>query len=270
MWMVLRKSIDAVNFKTDVIVDQHLAKYLENQLANGVKQTELKDFQGIRLRHIRCRAKAARGFMNPDNATVVKKQVYESSKDYKNFIYADSGENYMFGLYENENGKSILPFNILESAQYAKHLEDLTPEGMFRAKELVEPVYIGRGKKAKEATLKHIFMVGQKVLLFEKDKEEFKDLTDADLSMRLYFVKRLADANARRILFQHHMEARDDKQLIADFPKEEFGTKGKDGFSKFSPDFVAPRLLLTPGKFDFIIENKDFEMKLDGSIEFRF
>ena len=208
--------------------------------------------------------------MNPDNATMVKEQIYKSIKDYKNFIYADSGENYMFGLYQNENGRSIVPFNVFESSQYAKHIEDLTHENLFKSKELLEPVYIGRGKKSKKAFLEHVFMVGQKVLIFKNDKEELKELENDDLSKRLYFVKRLADANAQRILFQHHLEARDDKQLSKDFPKESFGTKGKDGFSKFSDDFVAPRLLLTPGNFKFIIEGKDFKMKLDGSMEFNF
>lgn len=270
VWMVLRKPIDNVNLNTDIIIDEHLAKYLKQQLADGVKQNELKDFQGKTLRHLRCRVKAARGFMNPDNATIVKEQVYKSTKDYKNFIYADSGENYMFGLYQNENAKSIVPFNVFESSRYAKHLEELTPENLFKSKESLEPIYIGRGKKSKEATLEHIFMVGQKVLFFDGLKDELKDIEKSELAKRLYFVKRLADANAQRILFQHHLEARDDKQLSQDFPKEEFGTKGKDGFSKFSTDFVAPRLLLTPGNFNFIIEGKDFEMKLDGSIEFKF
>lgn len=270
MWMVLRKPIDSVNFNTDVIIDEHLAKHLKKQLTDGIKQNELKDFQGKILRHLRCRAKAARGFMNPDNATIVKEQTYKSTKDYKNFIYADSGENYMFGLYENENGKSIVPFNVFESSQHANHLGDLTLENLFKSKELLEPVYIGRGKKAKEATLKHIFMVGQKVLFFENDKEELKDLENIDLSRHLYFVKNLADAKQGLIRLQHHLEARDDKQLSKDFPASEFGQKGKNGFSKFTTDFIAPRLLLSSGNFDFIIEGKDFEMKLDGSIEFKF
>ncbi|WP_435133927.1 type II CRISPR RNA-guided endonuclease Cas9 [Formosa sp. A9] len=267
MWMVLRKPIDTINFKTDVIVDDHLAKYLRKQLAEGVKQNELKDFQGNVLRHLRCRVKAARGFMNPDNATIVKEQIYKSSKDYKNYIYADSGENYMFGLYENENGRSIIPFNVFESAQYSKYLDKVSFELLFKSK---EPVYIGRGKNLKEAELKHVFMVGQKVLMYINDKEELKDLDVGSLSERLYMVKRLTDAKTQRIMFQHHMEARDEKQLVEDFPKDVFGTKGKDGFSSFSSDFVAPRLLLTPGKYDFAIEEKDFEMKLDGSITWKF
>src|SRR5690606_22585579 len=129
-----------VNFKSDVIVDLHLKEHLKKQLAVGVNQHELKDFQGKILRHLRCRVKSARGFMNPDNATIVKEQVYKSTKDYKNFIYADSGENYMFGLYENENGRSFVPFKVFESSQYANHLEELAPGNLFKSKELLAPV----------------------------------------------------------------------------------------------------------------------------------
>lgn len=267
MWMVIRKPIDTVNFSSDVIIDKHIEKYLKKQISDGVKQNELKDFQGNILRHLRCRVKAARGFMNPENATIVKEQVYKSSKEYKNYIYADSGENYMFGLYENENGRSIVPFNVFESAHYMKHINEATSENLFNSK---EPIYIGRGKNKKEAVLKHVFMVGQKVLFFEEDKEELKDLHVEDLAKRLYFVRNLADAKQGLIRFQHHLEARDEKQLGEDFPISEFGQKGRNGFSKFPTDFVAPRLLLSPGNFDFIIEGKDFEMKLDGSVEFKF
>ena len=132
-------------------------------------------------------------------------------------------------------------------------------------------MYIGTGKKKLEAKLKHIFMVGQKVLFFidrDDPKNEIRSLTNYELSKRLYFVKTLFDARAQRIIFQHHMESRTDEQLQIDFPRDVFGTRGKDGFSDFVIDFVAPRLLLTPTKFDFLIEGKDFKMKLDGSIEF--
>ena len=267
VWMVLRKPIDKVNFSTDVIIDTHLAEHLTKQLLNGVKQLELQDFQGRILRHLRCRVKAARGFMNPDNVTIVKEQVYKSSKNYKNYIYADSGENYMFGLYENENGRTIVPFNVFESAQYNKYTDNKRIAELFKSK---EPVLIGRGKKAVEAKLKHVFQVGQKVLFYEKSVKELLEIDKIDLQKRLYYVKNLADAKQGLIRFQHHLDARDDNQLSIDFHVSELGQKGKNGFSKFSTDFVAPRLLLSTGNFDFIIENKDFEMNLDGTINFKF
>ena len=267
IYMVIRKPLDKVKFNSDVIIDDHLADFLKKQLSDGIKQNELIDFQGKKLRHIRCRVKAARGFMNPENVTIVKEQTYKSSKEYKNFIYADSGENYMFGLYENESGRTIVPFNVFESAKFSGFNGNVENHELFKAK---EPIFIGRGKNKAEARLKHIFQVGQKVLFFENDIEELKELEKQDISKRLYFVKNLADAKQGLIRFQHHLEARSDLQLNEDFPVKDFGKKGLNGFSKFSTDFVAPRLLLSSGNFNFIIEGKDFEMKLDGTINYKF
>lgn len=271
IWMVRRKPIEDINFSTDVIVDNHLEDFLKEQLENGKKNNELVDFQGNKIRHIRCRVRAARGFMNPDNVTVVKEQTYKSSKDYKNYVYADSGDNYMFGLYENENGKKIVSINLFDAvSKYSINQNEDSQTDIFKS---IEPVYIGRGKKAKEATLKHIFQIGQKVLFYtdkEDPENELKGLTREELSHRLYFVKTLFDAKTQRIVFQHHAEARSDEQLSMDFPKDVFGTKGKNGFTSFTIDFIAPRLLLTPSNFDFVIEGKDFVMNLDGSIKFNF
>lgn len=260
VWMVIRKPIESINFNTDVIIDGHLANYLNKQLEEGINQYELRDFQGNILRHLRCRVKAARGFMNPDNATVVKEQVYKSAKGYKNYIYADTGNNYLFGMYENEKGRRIISINKFEAAKHISNVDYVDKKDLFGQK---EPVLI----KGKESNLVQIFEVGQKVI-FCNSIEELKDLDAREVSKRLYFVKTLFDAKTQRILFQHHLEARDNESLLKDFPREEFGTKGKDGFSKFSLDFVAPRLLLTPSNFNFIIEGKDFKMRLDGTIGF--
>ena len=114
--------------------------------------------------------------------------------------------------------------------------------------------------------LVHVFVPGQKVLFYENNREELKEVEN--LSSRLYFVRRLYQASRGNIQFQHHLEARDDKQLLADFPEKDYGKKGVNGFSKFTTNFVAPRLLLSPGNFDFIIEGKDFEINLEGIIKF--
>lgn len=262
IWMVLKKPIDKVNFDSDIVVDTHLHLHLKMQLENGVKQNDLVDYRGKKLRHLRCRVKAARGFMNPDNVTIVKEQVYKSDKDYKNFIYTDSGENYLFGLYKNEFGNQIIPLNKFDASIQIKHLGN-SKENLFKIK---EPVKI----RGKEASLFHIFETGQKVLFYDNNVEEIKDLEKTELSKRLYFVKTLFGAKTQRITFQHHLEARSNDELQSDFSKEQFGTKGKDGFSKFTTDFIAPRLLLTPGNFNFIIEGKDFDFNLDGAIHFKF
>ena len=123
-----------------------------------------------------------------------------------------------------------------------------------------------KNKKGIVLLLVHVFVPGQKVLFYEKNREELKELEN--LSNNLYFIKRLYEASSGRIQFQHHLDARNDKQLLTDYPEKNFGKKGVNGFSKFTTDFVAPRLLLSPGNFNFIIEGKDFEMNLDGTIKF--
>lgn len=266
VWMVLRKPIDNVNFSSDVIIDNHLAEHLKHQLKNGIKQNELQDFQGRKLRHLRCRVSSGRGFMDPDNVTKVKPQAYQSGKDYKNYIFADSGENYIFGLYENSSGdRDVTSINKFEAARYISEIgRPSRKNDLFSSK---EPVLI----KKKEAKLVHIFEVGQKVL-FCDSLEEIRDLANdkEELSKRLYFIKRLHQASVGNMLFQHHLEARNDDELSKAFPKETFKGAGKDGFSKYQKDFIAPRILFKPTKPTFIIEAKDFEMKLDGSIEFKF
>ncbi len=266
IWMVLRKPIDKVNFTSDIVIDQHISEHLKSQISQGVKQSELRGFQGRLVRHLRCRVKAARGFMNADNATVVKSQVYKSSKEYKNYIYADSGENYLFALYENEDGdRDIVSINRFEAARHVSVLG--LPESKMELFSSKQPVLI----KKKEARLIHIFEVGQKVLFCES-LDEIRDLVNdkIEISKRLYFVKRLHQASAGNILFQHHLEARSDDELIKAFPKETFKAAGKDGFSRFQKDFIAPRILFKPIKPVFVVEGKDFDFKIDGSIVFKF
>ena len=261
--MVVRKAIDKVNFSSDTIVDLHLAEYLKQQLKQGVKQYELKDFQGKNLRHLRCRAKIGSGNLNPDNVTIVKKQSYQSTKDYKNYYYANTGDNYMFGLYENENGRKIVSINIFEAVEYSLNKNHDSKKDIFKS---VEPIIIGSGKKAKEAFLKHIFQVGQKILFFIDSKDEFAGMSKEDVSKRLYFIKRFHQAERGNIIFQHHLEARSEDEL-----SKELGTLGKNGYSidKLTSMFSPPRILFTPNKDVFIIEGKDFDMKLNGTINLK-
>lgn len=263
-WMVIRKPIDKINFENDIIVDEYLSNFLRGQLIEGLKADELVDFQGNKIRHLRCRVKAARGFMNPENATIVKEQVYKSKKDYKGYLYADTGDNYMYGLYENENGRKIVSINTFESIKYSLNINRDTKEEIFRT---IEPVMIGLGKKSSEAKLKHIFITGQKVLFFLESREELLDLSQSEISKRLYFIKRFHQAERGSIIFQHHLEARSDEKL-----NQVFGPLGKNGFAidKLTKEFSPPRILFTPNRDVFIVEGKDFEMFLDGTLKFKF
>jgi len=265
MWVVGRKSITDLKIEADVIVDPYLENHIRKQLEDGVSISELKDFGGKIIRRVRVRVKAGRGFLDANNVTELKEQTYKSKYDYKNTYYTNSGDNYAFGFYKGINQRKVVSINLLEASKIVRLNDSSKLEDLFE-KSLV----LGSGKNHEVVNLYHVFQVGQKVLLYSEDRSELKDLRPEEFSDRLYFIKKLADAKAQRILFQHHLEARDDQQLMIDFEKAEFGTKGKDGFSSFSQDFIAPRLLLTPSNYNFLIEGKDFEMNLSGEIDFKF
>lgn len=265
MWVVGRKPVTDLKFGNDVIVDPFLEKHLREQLSNGVSLSELKDFNGKTIRRIRVRVKAGRGFLDAEKVTELKEQTYKSKHEYKNSYYTNSGDNYAFGFYKGAIQRKIVPINLIQASKIARELGSNKIEDLFE-KSLV----LGTGKNEENVNLYHIFQVGQKVLIYFSERSELKDLSPSELSNRLYFVKNLADANQSKIQFQFHLEARNDQQLLIDFPKTEFGTKGKDGFSSFNPDFIAPRLLLTPSNYNFLIEGKDFELSLGGEINFKF
>lgn len=261
IWTVLRTPIEKVNFESNDIIDKVLAEHLKSQIKQGKKPHELKDFQGNRIRHIRCRVRSGRGYMNPKNLTKVKKQTYISDKDYKNYIWADSGDNYLFGLYENNSGRQIVSINKFEAALYIKHNKSINEKReLFYQK---EPIEI----RKKEAKLIHIFEVGQKVLFVDNTELVDDILNDPiEISKRLYYIRRLHQASVGNIQFQHHLESRTDEELKSDFPTNIFKSAGVNGFSKYQTDFIAPRLLFKPTRPSFLIENLDFIMTLDGEI----
>ena len=263
---ILAKDLTVKNNKiNNDIVDEHLKTYMEEQLEEGVKVFDLLDFNNKKIRHVRCRVKAGRGNLNANSLIKIKEQTNKSKAEYKNFYYAKPGDNYLFGLYETNDGKNrdIKSVNLFEAGQI-NNLSNVNDK-----KELFEEK-IHIGTKKQEASLIHIFEIGQKILFFRNNKKELKEITYQELSERLYFVKRLHQASVGNILFQHHLEARSDEQLQKDFPSKIFKSAGKYGFSKFQTDFIAPRLLFKPTKNNFIIEEKDFEISLDGKIEFLF
>ena len=248
----LKKIVDPEIAK--MIIKQQRGRTLAQAIADGVYMLDKNGNKVNKIRRVRC-------WVRNTSLLKIKEQTYKSKYNYKNHYYADTGDNYAFALYETDtNKRQIVSRNLFEISKF-----DLSaikqPADLFE-----KSILIGRGKKKEEAFLKHVFQSGQKVIFFENNKEELKEIEN--LSDRLYFVKVLFSADDGRIKFQHHLDARDDDQLSIDFPKETFGVKGKNGFSKFSTDFIQPRLLLSPSNLNCIIENKDFKMSLDGRVEF--
>jgi len=166
----------------------------------------------------------------------IKEQTYKSTKEYKNYYYAKNAENTAFGFYRNEACETaVIPRNLFDISTFIK------PNSIKNINQLFEQDILS--KRGNTLTLIHVLIPGMKVLFYENAKEELSELEC--FSNHLYYVRRLYEASSGRIQFQHHLEARDDKQLTEAFPEIEFGKKGINGFSKFTTEFIAPRSLVS-------------------------
>ena len=254
--VVLRIPLADVKVGKGLIVDRALEKHIEKQLNEGIKLVNCLDLAGNSIRHIRCRVKKKYSTLIP-----LKKHLNSTiDKPYKNHYYASSGENYAFGWYHNDLKDKLIGRSVYDASMFVK-------SKVREIADIFEPSIIVKGVSI---PLFRIFTVGQKVIFYKDEPDELLDLDSEVLSKRMYYLKRLYDAETSRLQFQHHLDARSDNQLADDFPKETFGKSGINGFSSYQDDFIAPRLLLTPKKYKFILENKEFEMSYDGRIKFKF
>lgn len=265
---VLRKPITSIT-KIEQIVSVELQDMIKRQLNNRSLETALKEGVymldnnwnpiGNQIRHIRCFAD------DVTNPISVKKQSYLSKHDYKNDYYSKNGENILYALYWDGISK-IRGYecrSLMELANLSKINSTHSLEQFF------EPFKdLGRGKSKISVPLFAVLKPDMRVLFYKGNREELFELSNPEKLKRLYKINRIFDPNQGLLQFQFHLESRDDKALLIAYPEKEFGKRGKNGFSEFNYENSLPKLLLSSGKFDFLIEHKDFEIKLDGEIQF--
>lgn len=221
----------------------------------GLIYTDPKTGQTKRIRHVRC-------FQRPTELLEIKKQTYLSKHDYKNFYYADNAENIYYALYEDEKGNRTFEMLSLFNAIRIKETNNISKiEDFFSpTKEL------GRGKNKSVAKLKAVLYKNQKVIFYSKSIDELKELSTNELSKRTYNVYALYGKTTGQVQFQHHLEARADK----DIKDPNNPNKKLIGFSSIDFNNLQPRYLLSPSNFNFAIEGRDFEIKPDGTIVWKF
>ncbi len=67
-----------------------------------------------------------------------------------------------------------------------------------------------------------------------------------------------------RIVFGYHLDSRSDNELKQ--LEEKYGKSIFNGFSSFNYEVPWPKLKLSLGNLDFLIEGLHFELKPDGEI----
>lgn len=226
-------------------------------MLNSKDEKIIKDKNGRKLnpiRHVRC-------FVDAKEPLSIKKQVYLSSKknifidskEHKKWYYAQNAMNPYYILYQESIGKKVKRafqiFNLFDVSQ------------IYDGKELGIPQ-----KSEKGLPFYAILKIGTKVLFYKNTPEELYEMEKSDLSKRLYKIKGFEKDG--RIKFGLHIDARNDKQLIIDYPESKYKKSGKNGFSTVDYENSWPKLKLSIGNLNMLIEEKDFKFSVDGNIEF--
>jgi CRISPR-associated endonuclease Csn1 len=259
--LVYKKDSNSPGFKSldeieKVIVDKDLFEIIKKQvealgdfksvLESGVYRLDKHGRRVNRIRRVRCIEK-----MKYETAQKIHKHNAVSDKDYKHYTLAKNGENALCLFYKNRNGKGMQILSISEVAD----LKFENDQAFFN-----EPYYnqmeLGKGEKRTRIPLYAVLRTGCKVLFFKNSIEELRHLSDTELSKRLFKIYQFEGDG--RIKFKHHLSAGVDTDLKKLYKED----------ATFDFENHQVFLRLRQKHWNFAIDGRDFEMKLDGRIDF--
>ena len=195
------------------------------------------------------------------NPLHIRKHRDISKCEYKQDFHVVNDGNYIMAIYEgfDKNGKIKRSFelkNNIESAYILKHSIRIN-----------NPLSLVPETK-NDLKFKHALKTGTLVLFWENDASEIWHLKKIDLIKRLYKVLKMNKDG--RIVFRFHQEARNDERLKQDFKDQNQKEVPKDltnGVSSINFEKPCPKLLLSPGNFNMLVEGYDFEIDVLGRIK---
>ena len=212
---VVRKPIKDILSKIDDIVDPCIRELIRKQKNNS----EIKDYQGNIIRHVRIRTKAGKE---------VKERInYRSKHEHKNKIYSEAGSiPYAILLQKGNKNKHLTKDgNVSEatisrkmipipSFEIAKTFKEI---GTFDSEQYIKNYYL-QYKDWDKTLLK----VGQKVFVLKNDNE-YSQIKDINFQRnRLYIITQFEN-DGSKIMLQHHLEA----QAKSDIDKKVKSIKDK-------------------------------------------
>lgn len=203
------------------------------------------------IRHVRCKAKAGRGYLSHNTTLKIKKQTYPSKHDHKNTYYVQNDSNYLCLLYEGtikgKTKREMRLINYFDIAQLKSHnLSNLLSEPEFNTLTTA---------KGEQLSLRAIIKKGTRLLFYENPQDEIDFSNKTELNKRLYVVNKFNIMNTTTLYLSHHIEARKE----TDIPKEE---------QKTAYSFSEPPAYLTlkADKIQALIEGADFTINAIGNI----
>jgi len=304
---VLREPFTADFNKVDKIVDERLKKQIKEhaQKAGSFKKAFEEGIclldkngnpHGNKIRHIRVWASVS-------EPMAIKKQTSLSNKEYKQSYWAANGENIICAYYKNDtldkNGKikkdrELEIVNLFDAAILKKFgLINAKGELYLYRKDKNNQVIID--DKGNNQTPYVILKAGMKVIFYDEKLEELKkqeNERDSDYYKRIsYRIYKVVKFTGGRLTFQHHLEARNDKELEIAYPENivfktdeknkevAFGDRGKSGFTEKVSDALKfnrhnnyepfPKLRYSVNWLDFAVEGYDFIVEMDGKVKWK-
>lgn len=207
---------------------------------------------GNKIRHIRVWASVS-------EPLPIKKHTHLSDKEYKQHYWAANGENFAYGLYENDQKhrgfKLLSLFNVSRLSGTSDKLREMFEQEI----EIKRP----QGK----VQLKYVLTSGLKVIFYKENISEIHDLKNdlRAISNRLYIINSFEKDG--RIKLTHHIDSRSDNDLKA--LEEIYGKAYWQGFSQVNFENPYPKLKLSKDSLNFAVESYDFEIKMDGVIHWK-
>jgi CRISPR-associated endonuclease Csn1 len=260
-----------INEIEKVIVDKHLFAQIKKQvieadnslqkaIENGIYMFNGKGEKENKIRHIRIEKSVTEPLK-------IKKQTYLSKHEYKQYYYAGNASNPYYVLYQG------IVKNKIERKYKIVNLFDTSKLKENGKLNVLDSVYYDKNETIK-LPLYTILEIGQKVLFFKESPDEFLEMDINNLNKRMYIITGFEKDGRIRFLF--HKEAREDKKLTEDFPKDKFdefgnkyGESGKNGFSFLNWENPWPKLKISIGNLNILIEGKDFIIMPDGKISIK-
>ncbi|MFN8154566.1 MAG: HNH endonuclease domain-containing protein [Bacteroidia bacterium] len=247
----------------DKIVDEGLKKQIKEhvQRAGSFKKAfeegiylldKNRNPHGNKIRHIRVWASVS-------EPLPIKKHTHLSDKEYKQHYWAANGENFAYGLYENDQKhrgfKLLSLFNVSRLSGTSDKLREMFEQEI----EIKRP----QGK----VQLKYVLTSGLKVIFYKENISEIHDLKNdlRAISNRLYIINSFEKDG--RIKLTHHIDSRSDNDLKA--LEEIYGKAYWQGFSQVNFENPYPKLKLSKDSLNFAVESYDFEIKMDGVIHWK-
>jgi len=208
---------------------------------------------------------------NPIHLKKHRDKSQKKPKPHKEQYHVVNDSNYLMAIYEikDDKGNIVRDFEIrnnLDSGEYYKlSTKKYLSSQISNMYEGLIPKYKIKGKL--EIPLRTIVKIGTLVIFWQNKAEEIWDIDKNQLVKRLYKVTKLKKDG--RITFKMHNEARNDEMLKSDYEIEHGEKPPKtltngESYVDFNRPF--PKLMLSPLKFNMIVEGYDFKLTTLGKI----